>query len=754
MASLLSAVRTRFFDKSNKPLAGGKVYTYEANSTNPKVTWSDEALTVQNTNPVLLDNEGTALIFFSGKYRFRIEDKYGILVEDNPSVTSQVGVDELTSELVTTNISDSPDQNDLNKKSVTTVESIADMLELSVWKGRTVTVKSYNINQGEGGGTFVATQKNGLVANNTTVFDSNDSRFKWVRINYEFLTPEMCGAKAGQDSTDAIERFFNTCGTGIKGQASEKREYLLGRQLDCTFSSNVNIDFGHCSLKPNFTINPGEVPHTALLTSSDGTYMDKLSVLIRNANFDLSLIPFSISTNGEDRRGIYGLAVSKVGSIVVENYYCKNAFYGAGLHLTHYNSASLKNIEMVDVGSKINPFKDDTGNYDAAGDAIYLGNVRGNGITSIENARCISFQNYLGRGGVVLENDMNVTLSHVVTMANCHFDGYHRVIHEEDGGKGTVFWNSGSAKRFSNLLYNLGGVADQIYFTLSDVTIEVDPPYSYGGTSGITNFQGFGDCSITGCNIDYLSNVTERGNKFVYNSNVNVKALVDHGVSTKPHVLSGNTINIYSNYLFYTSTNKGLSSISNTYNNLSTSNNIIDGIRCTSNLVSSLKDTFNNVSLFCENTLPIGIGKNKINGSTFNYTKESNSVLFFSSYLTGYELNNCTIRSLNATLGLRGDGFVGYKIYNSDLYNVKILTSNITFNQNHVLDLTSSNLTYDTNYNDTTPILAFGQLIGMVKGNNFYNNSNVAMSLPNESSTFLYKNRGNVMIKSETITPL
>ena len=100
MASLLSAVRTRFFDKSNKPLAGGKVYTYEANSTNPKVTWSDEALTVQNTNPVLLDNEGTALIFFSGKYRFRIEDRYGVLVEDNPSVTSMVGIDGVTSDIV------------------------------------------------------------------------------------------------------------------------------------------------------------------------------------------------------------------------------------------------------------------------------------------------------------------------------------------------------------------------------------------------------------------------------------------------------------------------------------------------------------------------------------------------------------------------------------------------------------------------------------------------------------------------------
>ncbi|MEB3793658.1 hypothetical protein MSG72_01440 [Acinetobacter sp. IK22] len=142
MASLLSAVRTRFFDKSNKPLAGGKVYTYEANSTNPKVTWSDEALTVQNTNPVLLDNEGTALIFFSGKYRFRIEDKYGALVEDNPSVTSLVGIDGVTSDIVSTTIVDSPNQDDFNKKAVTTVESIADLNNLDKWDGRTIYVKN------------------------------------------------------------------------------------------------------------------------------------------------------------------------------------------------------------------------------------------------------------------------------------------------------------------------------------------------------------------------------------------------------------------------------------------------------------------------------------------------------------------------------------------------------------------------------------------------------------------------------------
>ncbi|MEW7119947.1 hypothetical protein AB2P04_05785, partial [Acinetobacter nosocomialis] len=142
MASLLSAVRTRFFDKSNKPLAGGKVYTYEANSTNPKVTWSDEALTVQNTNPVLLDNEGTALIFFSGKYRFRIEDRYGVLVEDNPSVTSLVGIDGVTTEIVRDG---DENQKDINDKTAQVVPTISDLLNVAVRKNQqTVYVQSYN----------------------------------------------------------------------------------------------------------------------------------------------------------------------------------------------------------------------------------------------------------------------------------------------------------------------------------------------------------------------------------------------------------------------------------------------------------------------------------------------------------------------------------------------------------------------------------------------------------------------------------
>ena len=46
-----------FLDNGNLN-AGGFVYTYENDLTTPKLTYSDEALTVPNSNPILLDSSG------------------------------------------------------------------------------------------------------------------------------------------------------------------------------------------------------------------------------------------------------------------------------------------------------------------------------------------------------------------------------------------------------------------------------------------------------------------------------------------------------------------------------------------------------------------------------------------------------------------------------------------------------------------------------------------------------------------------
>jgi len=64
----------KVFDSNGNPLAGGKVYTYEAGTTTPKATYSDKELTVANANPVVLDSNGEAVIYLDGTYKIDIKD--------------------------------------------------------------------------------------------------------------------------------------------------------------------------------------------------------------------------------------------------------------------------------------------------------------------------------------------------------------------------------------------------------------------------------------------------------------------------------------------------------------------------------------------------------------------------------------------------------------------------------------------------------------------------------------------------------
>lgn len=307
MASLLSAVRTRFFDKSNKPLAGGKVYTYEANSTNPKVTWSDEALTVQNTNPVLLDNEGTALIFFSGKYRFRIEDRDGVLVEDNPSVTSLVGIDGVTSDIVSTTIADSPNQDDLNKKTVTTVETIADLQLLATWEGRKVRVNGYYaatnfalLNPYAGGGDFIYIASRASENDQVTVFNGWVRQFKNSKISVH-----DAGARGdynettstGTDDGPAFQRALIASGmlTGQQGnkawtvEADATKNYYIATSFMITNRTILNLNgaslFGNNRL--NDCIRTGYWKNGVLtdLTSAPLETQHLFNVVIKNGRF-------------------------------------------------------------------------------------------------------------------------------------------------------------------------------------------------------------------------------------------------------------------------------------------------------------------------------------------------------------------------------------------------------------------------------------------------------------------------------------
>jgi hypothetical protein len=82
MASQLGAGRTQFLDANGTPLVGGTVTFYIPGTTVLTNTWQDRALTTLNTNPVVLDGLGSAVIWGSGTYRQVVHDVAGNLLWD------------------------------------------------------------------------------------------------------------------------------------------------------------------------------------------------------------------------------------------------------------------------------------------------------------------------------------------------------------------------------------------------------------------------------------------------------------------------------------------------------------------------------------------------------------------------------------------------------------------------------------------------------------------------------------------------
>jgi hypothetical protein len=63
----------QFFDPNNSgaPLAGGKLFTYQAGTSIKQTTWTDSTQTSVNTNPIILDSNGVANIWLDPTLRYK-----------------------------------------------------------------------------------------------------------------------------------------------------------------------------------------------------------------------------------------------------------------------------------------------------------------------------------------------------------------------------------------------------------------------------------------------------------------------------------------------------------------------------------------------------------------------------------------------------------------------------------------------------------------------------------------------------------
>lgn len=93
MAVALGFPKFYGFNENGDPLSGGKLYTYEAGTNDDKTTWQDEAQTIPNTNPVILNDAGFASVFFSGSYNFVLTAADDSAVWSQDPVTSALSTE-------------------------------------------------------------------------------------------------------------------------------------------------------------------------------------------------------------------------------------------------------------------------------------------------------------------------------------------------------------------------------------------------------------------------------------------------------------------------------------------------------------------------------------------------------------------------------------------------------------------------------------------------------------------------------------
>jgi hypothetical protein len=141
---LLPPAELQFCDAIGAPYAGGTLEFYEQNTTTPKDTWNsplggDDHL---NSNPLVLDSAGRALIYGDGAYRTVLRDAAGNLIWDQPSFTyvsacmvPVVGAADLATARQAMGITDAIEAEALAR-------AAADSAEASAWASADATLQS------------------------------------------------------------------------------------------------------------------------------------------------------------------------------------------------------------------------------------------------------------------------------------------------------------------------------------------------------------------------------------------------------------------------------------------------------------------------------------------------------------------------------------------------------------------------------------------------------------------------------------
>lgn len=80
------------FDSNGDPLTGGKLYTYDAGTTDNKTTYKERTLETENANPIVLDSRGECACYFSGTIKLVLKTSAGSILWTMDNLKAGVSV--------------------------------------------------------------------------------------------------------------------------------------------------------------------------------------------------------------------------------------------------------------------------------------------------------------------------------------------------------------------------------------------------------------------------------------------------------------------------------------------------------------------------------------------------------------------------------------------------------------------------------------------------------------------------------------
>lgn len=306
-------VRYREFTKcGQKPLAGGKIWTYEANSTTPKVTYKDPYGITPNTNPIILDAAGEADIYLNGTYRFVVEDKTGVIQKDVAKIGSWYSGDladqfksfndalETSAQQLMQPLQDAIDTalaagagdagwttslvvyEGVTQKEVNDgIDTIAKLSNIKATNGARFFVKNFNNPNlalskpyfGGGGGGFVFEEGSIDPVDNVYTFTGLNGR--WKRVNWQKPTIYDAGIyDETLDNTIAFKALLNISAKLFWGKKEIDLDNRTLKITDFVMYSNMTIKNGGLDFRGSSVINLSNFAFAGLIIGENAPYRD------------------------------------------------------------------------------------------------------------------------------------------------------------------------------------------------------------------------------------------------------------------------------------------------------------------------------------------------------------------------------------------------------------------------------------------------------------------------------------------------